>query len=158
MTSGAGGRVAEPVGGGVLLWPLSWGGSRRPPVLPPSRPSFSRSASAESVGPALASPVPEPSRPVPGDVEGSAADGASEAGAEPPRRFPSSAPSLGGCGSRDCSGATSSSMASNTDVTCSLTSPSCTGSRSRRLPQVSRWAREKEESACMGPSESGLRS
>ncbi|CAM5676419.1 hypothetical protein SALBM217S_01366 [Streptomyces griseoloalbus] len=71
MTSGAGGRVAEPVGGGVLLWPLSWGGSRRPPVLPPSRPSCSCSASAESLGPALSvSPVPEPSRPVPGDVEG----------------------------------------------------------------------------------------
>ena len=54
-----------------------------------------------------------------------------------------------------CSGATSSSMASNTDDTCSLTSPSWTGSRSRSSPQASRWEREKAERAWMGPREPG---
>ncbi len=61
----------------------------------------------------------------------------------------------GGGGSRDCSGATSWSMASNTDDTCCLTSPSCTGSLSLSALQTSRWDREKVERAWIGPSEPG---
>jgi len=55
-------------------------------------------------------------------------------------------PLLGrGLGSSDWSGATSSSMASKTDETWSLTSPSCIGSRSRSMPQASRCERENVE-------------
>lgn len=54
-------------------------------------------------------------------------------------------------GRRDWSGATSSSMASKTELTSSRTSVSWTGSRSRRLLQVSRWEREKVSRVWMGP-------
>lgn len=64
---------------------------------------------------------------------------------------PVSVPVPGGRGRRDWSGATSSSMASKTELTSSRTSVSWTGSRSRRLLQVSRWEREKVSRVWMGP-------
>ncbi|GFN04806.1 hypothetical protein Smic_33620 [Streptomyces microflavus] len=56
-------------------------------------------------------------------------------------------------GRRDWSGATSSSMASKTELTWSRMSVSWTGSRSRMLLQVERCEREKVSRVCMGPME-----
>lgn len=63
----------------------------------------------------------------------------------------------GGFREQGLEGATSWSMASKTDETSWLTSPSWTGRRSRRAPQASRWEREKASRAWMGPRESGSR-
>ena len=126
-------------------------------MLPPSRPS-SWVLEVDGLGLPLLEPVPsdEPPPVALGAADRSVRD-ESVASELAPRWRP--VPSgEGGCGSSERSGSTSSSMASKTELTWRLTSPSCTGSRSRRAPQASRCDWEKAERAWMGPRESGSRS
>src|SRR3954469_9821594 len=150
--SGAGEGAGEV---GVAV-PVAFGGSRRPPVLPPSRPSSSPPDVADLLG--LLPPLCSEEPPVPGAVDRPEPVEVSEDAVPERCRCPGPPLREGASGRRDCSGATSSSMASKTDDTWLLTSPSCTGSRSRSAPQASRCEREKLERAWMGPREFGSRS
>src|SRR3954454_12535660 len=117
-----GGTVTSGWGSGFLLvdgeaLPLFFGGSSRPPVSPPIRPSLWL-PEAEPLGLPLLDWLPEAEpAPVPGGVDRCVPEPLG--GVREPCRLPS--PDRAGCcGSRDCSGATSSSMASNTEETCLL--------------------------------------
>ena len=124
-------------------------------MLPPSRPSSAGCPSRTGCGLPLLPGRPSPAPPV--------ADGGRTAGVRGACRSPGREP--GRCeprppvvrelrGSSDCSGATSSSMASKTELTSSPTSVELRRAAGRAArPRSSRWEREKEESVWIGPSE-----
>lgn len=138
------GGLIRPSSDGVLP---GGGVSSSPSVPPVIRPSDGLLPEVDGWGEALS----------PGPCEASGDEGSDRSVGDDP--VPCSEPSdccesplLSGVrGSSDCSGPTSSSMASKTELTCSPTSVSCTGSRSRRLLQLPRCEREKDSRVWIGP-------
>lgn len=113
MTSGSSAGVDLPVDGEVLLV-SSWGGSRRPPVVPPTRLSPLLSE-VDGLGLLVVSSLPSAEPPL---ALGAGRSGSVVPGEPVPVERCLPPPWVGGCGRSDECGATSSSMASKTDETC----------------------------------------